>query len=333
MRFSEQDIRPEKLMKAVKLFTDYDIKFLLKNKKKFVKVTCPACQSNKKIFFLKKNGFRYSSCVNCLTYYMNPRPTVKILDYFYKNSKSYRFWNKYIFPASEKVRRKKIFKPRVMECIKFCKKYNFKKPSLVDVGAGFGTFCDLVKKTGFFSRVLAIEPSEEGYLNCKKNKINSINDVIENVKFKRKDKFNIITNFEVIEHLFSPRDFLLNIKKNLKSKGLVMFSCPNGDGFDVKFLGKKSNTIDHEHLNYFNTNSIKILLKKSGYKTLEVFTPGKLDISIIESYVKNKNIIIEDPFYQKVFNKKNQKLQNNFQDFIASNNLSSSMFVVAKKKR
>jgi 2-polyprenyl-3-methyl-5-hydroxy-6-metoxy-1,4-benzoquinol methylase len=262
---------------------------------------------------------------------MNPRPNVKILEHFYKNSKNYIFWNKFIFPASEKVRKKKIFRPRVIECIKFCKKYNFKKPSIVDVGAGFGTFCNLLKKTGFFSRVLAIEPSMEGYLNCKKKRIISINDVIENVKFKRKDKFHIITNFEVIEHLFSPRDFLLNIKKNLKSKGLVMFSCPNGDGFDVKFLGKKSNTIDHEHLNYFNTNSIKILLKKSGYKALEVFTPGKLDISIIESHVKNKKITLKDPFYQKVFNKKNQKLKNNFQDFIANNNLSSNMFVVAQK--
>jgi hypothetical protein len=96
-------------------------------------------------------------------------------------------------------------------------------------------------------------------------------------------------------------------------------------------LGKKSNTIDHEHLNYFNTESIKILLKNSGYRALEVFTPGKLDINIIESYVNNKSVIIADSFYQKIFSKKNEKLRNNFQDFISNNNLSSNMFVVAKK--
>jgi 2-polyprenyl-3-methyl-5-hydroxy-6-metoxy-1,4-benzoquinol methylase len=331
MKFSEKDIRPENLIKAAKVFINDDRKLLLKNKKNFIKVLCPACQSKKEKFFFKKKGFSYSICVNCSTYYMNPRPTVKILDHFYKNSKNYIFWNKFIFPASEKVRRKKIFKPRVIECIKFCKKYNFKKPSIVDVGAGFGTFCDLLKKSGYFSKVMAIEPSLEGYLNCKKKKINSINDVIENIKFRRNDKFHVITNFEVIEHLFSPRDFLLNVKKNLKINGLVIFSCPNGDGFDIKFLGKKSNTIDHEHLNYFNTESIKILLKNSGYRALEVFTPGKLDINIIESYVNNKSVIIADSFYQKIFSKKNEKLRNNFQDFISNNNLSSNMFVVAKK--
>ena len=331
MRFSETDISPEKLMKVVKVFINYDRKILLKNKKKFVKVFCPACQSKKEKFFLKKNGFRYSTCVNCLTSYMNPRPTAKILEHFYKNSKNYRFWNKYIFPASEKIRRKKIFKPRVNECIKFCKKYNFKKPSIVDIGAGFGTFCDLLNKSGYFSKVIAIEPSIEGYLNCKKKKIISINDVIENVRFNKTDKFQVITNFEVIEHLFSPRDFLLNVRKNLISNGLLIFSCPNGEGFDVKFLGKNSNTIDHEHLNYFNTYSIKVLLKKSGYRALEVFTPGKLDISIIENYLKNKKVIIRDSFYQKIFSKNNLKLKHNFQNFITNNNLSSSMFVVAKK--
>ena len=333
MKFSEKDIRPEKLMEDVKVFVNNDRKLILKSKRRFVKVSCPACQSKKEKFLLKKAGFRYSICINCSTYYMNPRPTIKVLDHFYKNSQTYDFFNKFIFPSSEKVRREKIFKPRVDECIKFCKKYNFNKPSIIDIGAGFGTFCDLSKQSGYFSKVMAIEPSLEGYLNCKKKNINTINDVIENVRFDKKDKFQIVTNFEVIEHLFSPRDFLINVKKNLASNGLIIFSCPNGDGFDVRFLGKKSNTIDHEHLNYFNPYSIKILLKKSGYKALEVFTPGKLDIDIIESYVNNKSVIIKDPFYQKIFNKKNKELKNNFQDFIANNNLSSSMFVVAQKIR
>ena len=131
--------------------------------------------------------------------------------------------------------------------------------------------------------------------------------------------------------MFSPRDFLLKIKKNLTANGLTIFSCPNGDGFEVRFLWKNSSTINHEHLNYFNPYSINILLKKSGYKALKVFTPGKLDVNIIDNYINNKSIIIKDLFYQKIFNEKNQKLKNNFQDFIERNNLSSHMFVIAKK--
>ena len=133
MRFYEKDIRPEKLIRAVRVFISKDRKLILKNKKNFVKVLCPACQSKNEKFFLRKKGFRYSICINCATYYMNPRPTVKILENFYKNSESYRFWNKFIFPATEKIRRKKIFQPRVIECIKFCKNNNYSLDSILSI--------------------------------------------------------------------------------------------------------------------------------------------------------------------------------------------------------
>jgi hypothetical protein len=51
MRFSEKDIRPEKIMQGAGASLKKDIKLLLKSKKLFVQVSCPACQSKKKIFF------------------------------------------------------------------------------------------------------------------------------------------------------------------------------------------------------------------------------------------------------------------------------------------
>jgi 2-polyprenyl-3-methyl-5-hydroxy-6-metoxy-1,4-benzoquinol methylase len=331
MKFLEKDIRPKIFSKIAKLCVEKDIKLLLESKKNFVNVSCPACLSKNNRFYFKKKGFHYSVCNNCFTYFINPRPTVKILDHFYKNSHNYKLWNKFIFPSSENIRKNKIFKPRVDICIKFLKKYNFKKPSILEVGAGFGTFSSLLNKSKYFLKVMAVEPSIDGYLNCKKKNINVINNVIENIQFKKKDRFNIVASFEVIEHLFSPKNFLVNIRKNLTDNGLIIFTCPNGDGFDVRFLEKNSHIIDHEHLNYFNTNSIKILLKKSGYETLEVLTPGKLDVDIVKNYIKENNMIIKDYFYKKIFQIDNQLLRDNFQDFISKNNLSSNMFVIARK--
>ena len=123
MKFSEKEIRPEKLVKIGKIFVEKDRKLLLKKKKTFIFVPCQACFSRRKKFYFNKKGFRYSLCKKCFTYYMNPRPTAEILNHFYKNSYNYKFWNKFIFPLSEKVRKKKIFSPRVNQCINFCKKY------------------------------------------------------------------------------------------------------------------------------------------------------------------------------------------------------------------
>ena len=107
MKFLEKDIRPKKFSKLGKLYIEKDIKLLLKSKKNFITVSCPACLSSNESFYLKKKGFRYSICNNCFTYYLNPRPTVKILDHFYKNSYNYQLWNKFIFPSSENIRKKK----------------------------------------------------------------------------------------------------------------------------------------------------------------------------------------------------------------------------------
>jgi hypothetical protein len=51
MKVSEEDIRPKKIMKGAEAPLKNDIKLLLKSKKLFVQVSCPACQSKKKIFF------------------------------------------------------------------------------------------------------------------------------------------------------------------------------------------------------------------------------------------------------------------------------------------
>ena len=47
-----------------------------------------------------------------------------------------------------------------------------------------------------------------------------------------------VSKFEVIEHLFSPLEFLKGINKQLKKDGLIFITCPNINGFEIKTLGK-----------------------------------------------------------------------------------------------
>ena len=107
MNFKEKNIRPEKLIKKADHFVNLDAKYLYSKKPLFVQVNCPACNYKKKDFLFKKKKFSYFICCKCKTYYVSPRPNEKTLNQFYKNSKLYEFWNNYIFPATEKVRKKK----------------------------------------------------------------------------------------------------------------------------------------------------------------------------------------------------------------------------------
>jgi Zn ribbon nucleic-acid-binding protein len=106
--FKENDIRPLDLKsKQIKCIKE-DVDYLLKRKNRFVNVSCPVCSKNNNVKFIK-SGFKYIECVNCTMLYISPRPTFKILKDFYSNSVNYKFFNDYIFPASEETRRKKNF--------------------------------------------------------------------------------------------------------------------------------------------------------------------------------------------------------------------------------
>jgi hypothetical protein len=111
-----------------------------------------------------------------------------------------------------------------------------------------------------------------------------------------------------------------------------MLTCPNGEGFDIDTLGIASDSVDHEHLNYFNPNSLSQLLASSGLDVLESFTPGKLDAELVRNKVLEGVFdLIDQPFLQKVLIDEWDQRGAAFQDFLVATGASSNMWIVARK--
>jgi 2-polyprenyl-3-methyl-5-hydroxy-6-metoxy-1,4-benzoquinol methylase/ribosomal protein S27E len=326
------EIRPENLIKKQEFFLKKDIKKLLKKKSFFVKITCPVCENKKLDFFLEKNGFIYEFCNLCRTYFINPRPTEKILNNFYKNSLNNKFWAKKIFPISRDRRIKYIHKPRAEYLINIIKKNNKKEnfEIYLEIGAGDGSFALEIKKKNFFSNIVLVEPNPECAKICKKMNFTVLQESFQNT-VKNFTNIDCVAFFEVLEHVYSPTNFLTDVKKVLRNKGKIFFSCPNGEGFDVSLMQEKSNTIDHEHLNYFNLTSIKILLKKVGFKILSIQTPGKLDLDLIYNSYNNKPCDLKYHHRINWVKNLNLKSRNSLQNFVRKNYISSHMLVIGEK--
>ena len=329
--FKETDIRPDKIMQEQVKHIETDRNFLLKYKSKFVEIPCPACNSDNNEFKFIKNDLNYVICKKCETVYINPRPTEKILEQMYSKSAVYEFWNKYVYPATEEARREFIFRPRVEKIIDFCKTHNFSNPFLMEVGAGFGTFCDEANKFAFFKRIIGVEPTSDGAESCRKKGIVVLEKPIEKID-DYNESIDIIVSFEVIEHIFSPNDFIKNCKKMLKPEGLIVITCPNFKGFDITVLGKESNSLDHEHINLFNLKSLSFLLETNGFEILNSITPGKLDAELVRKKILYENYDISNqPFLKQILIDEWETKGEVFQQFLSDNRLSSSMWIVAKK--
>jgi 2-polyprenyl-3-methyl-5-hydroxy-6-metoxy-1,4-benzoquinol methylase len=327
--FSENDIRPTSLDAGKVAAIEDDLKFLISKKNRFVSVCCPACNKSKYQTIYNKYSFKFVQCKDCDTVFMTPRATAKILKEFYSHSKLYEYWNKFIFPSSIEIRREKIFKPRVDRIIKICEKYNIPTNCVVEVGAGFGIFCEELIRKKYFKRVIAIEPHSDLANTCRTSGIEVVEDTIENIE-QPKYKANVLAAFEVIEHLFSPQEFIKNCVKLLEDNSIMILTCPNYKGFDIEPLAKNSDSIDAEHINMFNPDSLKLLLNRCGLKVLECTTPGELDAEILRTKVlKNEYSLDDQPFLRTVLIDRWDELGRPFQKFLNENKLSSHMWVVA----
>lgn len=330
--FGEQEIRPKELMGQQRVTHFEDIERLLSKYSEFLDVDCPACGENNFVYKFKKNSIKYVECKECRTFYVNPRPSPNILEWFYQGSQSYAYWNDVIFPASETARLQKIFVPRVDQLLDLCAKFNVDMNAILEIGAGFGTFCSEVKKRGLFNKVIAVEPTPNLAKTCKERGLEVIEQPVEKIEFDSIELFDVVASFEVIEHIFDPINFIKHMKNLLKPGGIIMLTCPNGQGFDVETLGPISDTVDHEHLNYFNPESLTKLLTNLKMEVLEVFTPGVLDAELVRNKILEREFdVSEEPFLKKVLLDDWDKLGGPFQNFLIEQGLSSNMWIVARK--
>ncbi len=329
-RLRESDIRPDALMAEQARRYAADVAWLLERRERFVEVACPACEATEHSPAWRKYGLDYRRCAGCGSAYMSPRPDPDLLGEYYRGSSNYEYWNTVVFPASEDARRDRIFRPRAERTVELARRHGSGMGALVDVGAGYGTFCEEVRRLGAFERVVALEPEPHLAETCRAKGLEVIEAPVEDAVLD--DGVDVVTSFEVIEHLFSPRAFVERCATVLRPGGLVMITCPNVRGFDVEVLGEASATVDAEHLNYLHPASLGALLERCGFTVVESQTPGRLDAELVRKKALSGEFpLVGRPFLRRVLVDEWDRLGDPFQDFLTEHGLSSNMWLVARR--
>lgn len=325
----EEEIRPKKIFDEFLKLAKEDIEQYFSIKSKFVDVNCPACNGKVASFEFEKDGFSYVKCTDCGTLYVNPRPSKEAVLNYYRHSKSAKYCADHFYKKIETLRREKVFKPRALMIREFIGKGR-KIDTFVDIGAGYGTFLEEVRKLGLAKHILAIEPSS-GFAVILRNKgFETVQMPMEECGDILRDKVNFATSFELLEHVLSPEEFFTSVWKILTKDGYFLFTTPNINGFELQVLWDKSKNISPpHHLNFFNLDSTKILLKRCGFRTVKAFTPGELDVDIVKNMWSEQNIGVSR--FVKLLINSNEKIKANFQSFLKENNLSSHMCFITQK--
>jgi len=141
----------------------------------------------------------------------------------------------------------------------------------LDIGAGSGLFTQRIKDKGY--EVIGIDYYDKAIELAQAKGIEMRKINIEEDKFPFGDEyFDLITCFEVIEHIKEPSNMLREVHRVLKKDGYFIISTPNIAWWylRLKLLFGIWGILDPDHIRFFTPKSLKECLKFFGFKVVKI---------------------------------------------------------------
>ncbi len=152
----------------------------------------------------------------------------------------------------------------VQDRIRLLSKY-FVPNNLCDIGAGEGMFLHELEVRGH-SNVIGIEPNKQAVTFAHEQGVDIVAGTIEDLPQITKERnIHAVTLFHVIEHLEDPKGVLMNVYDCLSTGDHVVIETPNVDAYSFIKTRYMHPLIYPEHLYYFDTENLPLLLKKVGF--------------------------------------------------------------------
>ncbi len=153
--------------------------------------------------------------------------------------------------------------------------------NILDIGCGDGFFLEEAKKRNW--NVYGTEYTDIAVTICNTKGINTQQGKLDSANYNA-SFFDIITSFEVIEHINNPIEDITHCNTILRKGGGIYFTTPNFNSLSRLYLKNTWNVIEYpEHLSYYTKNTLKRLLNQNNFKTVSFESTGISISRIIKS--------------------------------------------------
>lgn len=184
-----------------------------------------------------------------------------------------------------------IKKYNLRKKISLINKYTTSDKTLLDIGAGTGSFLESAKISGW--ETYGIEPNKK----ARDLAINKGLELKENIDLLEKQDFQVITLWHVLEHLPDLNLQINKIASLLNEDGTLILAVPNFQSYDAKYYKEYWAAYDvPRHLSHFSQLSIRKLFAQNGMKVVKI-RPMIFDsfyVSLLsEKYKHGKEIFLK----------------------------------------
>ena len=219
-------------------------------------------------------------CNNCSLMYVNPRITSEqiLANYVRVEDPTY---------LVEQIGRELTFQKHLAELHKITGIPAGRK--ILDVGSYTGVFVSLAGKAGW--NAFGVEPSKWAVEQAAKSGLNITEGTLESANFP-KNNFDVITMWDVIEHLDDPYNSILSARTLLKKDGLLVIHTMDVDSLAAKILGKRWPWLMEMHIYYFSQRTMSEMLKKAGFEIIKSGPQGRYVSYVLSSLSRSSSLSI-----------------------------------------
>lgn len=243
---------------------------------------CPLCDRKQLRARYQVDSVKVFQCVSCKLLFLNPYLSSQSMLRAYASTEAMQLTRQclgHYYDHWEGSQTEK-FQQWILDTIG-----RFRSPgSLLDVGCGRGHFLSLARRLGW--KVQGLEPAQEhAEYGKRKEGLEIVSAPMEEADFEAQ-RFDVISLWDVIEHVHDPRMTLAQLSRWLKSRGLLLLATPNHDSL-LNFIAERIYLFSGgllkkplsffyvpEHILYFTPDTLRQLVEGCGFRVLKEIKTG-----------------------------------------------------------
>lgn len=232
---------------------------------------CPACEQPAVLRGSAVHGYALRVCPACRVEFLHPQPDESVLAGIY--SDHYFLGGPSEEAAERRSRMKSATGALYLDVL--ASLIQPRNTRLLEIGCGHGEVLLEARNRGFAVSGVEISPHAASVANRRLGAEAVRVGSIEDVSFPP-GSFDAILAADVIEHVRDPKSFLHRTYELLSPRGIVMLITPSVDSLSRRLLRSRWMEYKVEHLYYFSSTSIRLLLENCGFREVRVSPSRKI---------------------------------------------------------
>lgn len=143
---------------------------------------------------------------------------------------------------------------------------------ILDFGCGWGFFLASAKAIGW--EAFGIDPLPAHSARARSIGLTVVTDTLQIDTFPA-EAFDVITAFQVFEHLLNPLEELEKLYRFLRPGGILLIEVPNIETWGVKLMGNRHRHFVKDHVTFYSAATLQMMLRMSGIEPTETYLPTR----------------------------------------------------------